>query len=217
MPVSISTNADKIALHVRQLARKYPAVADETIRMTTQKALGLAQAYSALSDHSLADLRRMGHPYAARHELKSKRFSFRMTRSDLESGTSLRRLAMMALRGNVLGAAREGFRTRRTSKSLTFRGVLHPTATLPHPAYMIHRQGGGFFRAWRRAFTRYNNRSIGTVYNAARTRDGAPLAVFLEQGTSKMIARPILAKVADSMSRMHARLYRAAYYKIMGR
>ncbi len=124
-------NADKIAGRFRRRASLLKEVTQEVIKLDGQDLLAKARGYSGLTDHSLKDLAKMGHPYRR-------------------------------------GGGAKG---------------------LPHPAWLIHTQGGQFLRRWQLAVSKTQDGGTATVYN--RT----PYASYLQGGTSKMIPRPILQRV----------------------
>ena len=121
-------NADKIAGRFRRRAKSLKEVTQEVIKLDGQDLLAKARELSSLTDHSLKDLAKMGHPYR---------------------------------RGGGYRAA-------------------------PHPAWLIHSQGGQFLRMWQLAVSRTQDGGTASVYNRS------PYAWYLEAGTSKMIPRPIL-------------------------
>lgn len=166
--INVETNADKIALDLKRWAMSLPRLAHSVVDEELTLALKLARQYSSLSDHSLADLARMGHPYATRHQ-----------------------------------AAREMGGLR--SKGHPWR-VMSPIAKagLPHAAYLIHDQDGTFLRNWTKTVRRSPDGASGYIANATS------YAAFLEGGTSKMIARPILTQVAAEVSSKHDAIYNRA-------
>lgn len=166
--VNVQTNADKIALDLKRWAMSLPRLAQQVVDEELALALKLAQEYSSLTDHSLRDLARMGHPYATRHQavremggLRSKGHPWRVMSSTARAG-------------------------------------------LPHAAFLIHQQSGRFLGSWTKTVRHSPDGGFGYIANAT------PYAAWLEGGTSKMIARPILTQVAAIVESKHQQIYNRA-------
>ncbi len=208
MAISFKSNAGEIALRIERRARQYTELARQVVAEEGKRALQIARENSSLTDHSLRDLARMGHPYATFWRQRTK-LNF------LESGANLGRMARRALAGDVLGAAREGLKMKHSSRMVSNRRLYGGPKRLPHPAYQIHNQGGNFLRSWRRQ-ARFNLRSYSTtVTNTARSRKGVPYAVYLQTGTSRMIPRPILQYMARRVSAEHKAIYQRLYRNLV--
>lgn len=89
------------------------------------------------------------------------------------------------------------------------RALGHPYATRsprpPGDAAVIHRQSGAFASGWRILAPRKTAKGLVT-----RLVNSSPQAVLLSQGTSRMIARPIIARIRQRLEQKRARLLRAA-------
>ncbi len=204
MALEMRTNAEHIALRIERRARQYTELARRVVEEEGKLALELAKKHSSLTDHSLRDLAKSGHPYAT--------FWRQRTRLEfLESGADLRRMGRRMLRADALGAAREGLKTKHTSRTVSNRRLYGGPKRLPHPAYQIHKQGGNFLRSWRRQARFHLGSYSSTVTNTARSRKGAPYAVYLQTGTSRMIPRPILSYIARQVRAQHPRIYARLY------
>ena len=112
----------------------------------------------------------------------------------------------------------EGFKTQRitlaTRRRQSMRKLLGGPK-VPHAAYMIHNQCGLFLRSWRRQAHTGLGKYSTTVTNTAHSSRGAPYAVYLETGTSKMIPRPILQYVARKVAAEHKRIYSRLYRQLV--
>lgn len=202
-----------IGLRLQTFARRWPRVAREWADLTSRLALERAREYSSRACHSLRDLRRMGHPYARRWQ-GQVRVEVLALRSGGRLSVALRALAQ----GRYGRALSEATRVRGVRRQRTVsRRRLEGGPRLPHPAYIIHRQSGRYYRAWRRAIRVSGNRVTGVVYNNVRSARGAPYAIYLEAGTQTMIPRPLMRRVASEVAGESRRLYRRAYYRVIGR
>lgn len=99
------------------------------------------------------------------------------------------------------------------------RRMGHPYAVRdprpPHPPYMIHSQSGRFRDRWQSDVVARGDNVEVRLVNRTRTRNkGLALLGLLEEGTTKMIPRPIMAEVVrqltDEMQLNNRRAYRAA-------
>ena len=128
-----------------------------------------ARIMSSIQHASLADLRKMGHPYARYGRLKLQK---------IPKGSKARSLEHQLARG--LPPTPEGAR-----KQYVLKGAL------PAPAYVINKQTARFYSAWHWNFTVWPNGCQGMVWNSA------PYSKYM-LGTSKMIDRPILHEAAQA-------------------
>lgn len=154
-----SDNAQDIARRNHWRAERLRATMKASTQHNADRMLEEARKLSGLTDHSLADLRRMGHPYAKR------------------------------------------------------------APNPPHNPYLIHKQRGNFQKRWyAKVFHRGDDYGF-ELGNTARTRNGLALLPLLQNGTRKMIPRPILTElnpphrksnVVREMELNTRRAYRAA-------
>lgn len=63
----ISCNAKRISLNMRRVSKQMPVAMGQATLDNGDRVLELVRRWSSLTDHSLSDLRKMGHPYAAKH------------------------------------------------------------------------------------------------------------------------------------------------------
>jgi len=154
-----STNATDLARRNHWRAQRVRDTLKASVAHNAEVMLAEARKLSGLTDHSLADLARMGHPYAKRRP--------------------------------------------------------NP----PHPPYMIHKQRGNFYKRWYAKQFRRGDDFGFELGNTARTSRGRALLPLLQNGTRKMIPRPILTQlnpwytksnVVREMELNTRRAYRAA-------
>ena len=112
-----------------------------------------------------------------------------------------------------LSVARKLSSGRLTSRQLRKMGSPYATRNPRPPGdpAVINRQSGRFYQGWRVVAPR--NQGAHTI---TRLENTSAHARYLHAGTRKMIARPILSRIREGISRERERLWRAALKRIVG-
>lgn len=146
--MEIGIDSKRVILRMKRFSLKLHElpmlVAEDTGKIAKEKVME----YSSLTDHSLAALKKLGHPYAKR------------------------------------------------------------APAPPHPSHMIHIQSGKWRSEFDSSITRSKDGATATVYS------NVPHARWLEEGTWKMIPRPLFATIMEELKPMYKQIYMNRYREL---